>query len=255
VIRLPRIANFDDFDPLRAEPGARVRYVERVDDLVRPDLAVIPGTKTTMADLVWLRGRGLADRLTELAGDGVPILGICGGFQMLGRRIDDPEASESSVASMDGLGLLPVTTTFEPVKRTVRIEGRLLPSTGPLEAAAGSVVAAYEIHMGRSLADRSIQPLVRIERRSGEPVDELDGAVSSDGLILGTYLHGLFDNDRLRHALIDWLVARRQGGVNRPGIAQRHQAAPERARQLDRLAGVVRQNLDLRPLLAACGIT
>jgi adenosylcobyric acid synthase len=123
-----------------------------------------------------------------------------------------------------------------------------------LAGASGSGVAAYEIHLGSTASDSTIRPLVRIERRSGEPVDEHDGAVSANGLIVGTYLHGLFDNDALRHALIDWLVARRERQPARHTYAARHQTAPERALQLDRLADVVRANLDLKPLLVACGL-
>jgi adenosylcobyric acid synthase len=254
VMRLPRIANFDDFDPLRAEPNVRVRYVERASDLGQPDLAIIPGTKTTMADLEWLRGTRLADALCALAEAGAPIFGICGGSQMLGRRIDDPHGSESEIPSTPGLGLLPVDTTFAPVKRTVRVEGQLLRADGPLAGASDSAVRAYEIHMGTTRADPGVRPLVRIERRSGESVDELDGAISHNGLVVGTYLHGLFDNDPLRYALLDWLAARRPGRTALPGPSTRHQTAPERALQLDRLADVVRANLDLNPLLTVCGL-
>src|SRR4051794_30171826 len=143
VVRLPRIANFDDFAPLQAEPGVRVRYVESGEALGQPDLAIIPGTKTTMADLAWLRESGLADALCRLAASGTPIVGICGGYQMLGRTILDPNGSESSVPSMLGLGLLPVDTVFEPVKRTVQVRGRVLTDSGPFAAAAGSEIVAY----------------------------------------------------------------------------------------------------------------
>jgi len=254
VARLPHIANFDDFDPLRAEPGVRVRYVECSSDLGEPHLAIIPGTKTTMADLAWLKESGLAAGFQALAAKGVPIIGICGGYQMLGRRIDDPTGSESRVPTMDGLGLLSVDTLFEPVKRTVRVEGRLLATAGPLAAAAESPITGYEIHMGTTLVDASAGRLVRIDRRSSEAIQELDGAVSADGLGMGTYLHGLFDNDILRHALLDWLAARRDSRPRTANITVRRQIIGERDRQLDRLADVVRSNLDLAPLLAACGL-
>jgi adenosylcobyric acid synthase len=254
VARLPHIANFDDFDPLRAEPGVRVRYVECSSDLGEPHLAIIPGTKTTMADLAWLKESGLAAGFQALAAKGVPIIGICGGYQMLGRRIDDPTGSESRVPTMDGLGLLSVDTLFEPVKRTVRVEGRLLATAGPLAAAAESPITGYEIHMGTTLVDASAGRLVRIDRRSSEAIQELDGAVSADGLVMGTYLHGLFDNDILRHALLDWLAARRDSRPRTANITVRRQIIGERDRQLDRLADVVRSNLDLAPLLAACGL-
>src|SRR5262249_48098308 len=126
VIRLPRIANFDDFAPLAAERAVRLRYVERADELGEPDLAIVPGTKTTVADLDWLRSSGLAERLVALRERGVPLLGICGGYQMLGRAIHDPHGSESDRQTVAGLGLLPVETTFAITKRTVRVRGEML---------------------------------------------------------------------------------------------------------------------------------
>jgi adenosylcobyric acid synthase len=258
VVRLPRIANFDEFAPLAAEPAVRLRYVERADDLGRPELAIIPGTKTTVADLDWLRSTGLAERLIGLAASGAPIVGICGGYQMLGRKIHDPHASESDRGTGDSLGLLPVETTFATVKRTVRVRGRLLPGHGLLAGAQHREIVAYEIHMGRSVVDAGPGPLVRIQERSGEPTDERDGVVSADGLLTGTYLHGLFENDAARHALIDGLHARRPArAVAAPdgsGPAIRRSLADDRAIQLDRLAATVRASLDLKPLLAACGL-
>jgi adenosylcobyric acid synthase len=254
VIHLPRIANFDDFAPLQAEPGVSVRYVERASGLGQPDLIILPGTKTTMADLVWLRESGLAKSLQRCAERGVPVIGICGGYQMLGRRIDDPSASESAVPTMEGLELLPVDTVFEPEKRTVQVRGRVLATDGMLAAAAGSDVVAYEIHMGQTRTDASVAAFVRLRERQGAAVDELDGAVSADGLVMGTYLHGLFDNDALRHSLVDWLAARKRGRLPIPDDADRREHTRDRERQLDRLADVVRRDLDLRPLLAAVGL-
>jgi adenosylcobyric acid synthase len=257
VIRLPRIANFDEFAPLAAEPAVRLRYVERADDLGEPDFAILPGTKTTIADLAWLRASGLADRLVALARIGVPMLGICGGYQMLGRRIYDPHGSESRTPVVDGLDLLPVDTTFATEKRTVRVEGWMVPLRGPLAGARQSTIVAYEIHMGRSEWLGEVHAMVAIDKRSGEFVDEPDGAVSPGGLLMGTYLHGLFENDAVRHALIDGLLARRAEDAAEsepPGIAARRNLAADREYQLDRLAAAVRASLDLRPLLAACGL-
>jgi adenosylcobyric acid synthase len=252
AIRLPRIANFDEFAPLTAEPDVRLRYVERAADLGTPDMAIIPGTKTTVSDLAWLRAGGIADRLLALHAEGIPILGICGGYQMLGRAIHDPHGSESDEPTVLGLGLLPVETTFATTKRTVRVQGQILPGAGLLAGAEGSRVVAYEIHMGRTAIEGARRPLVRIEERSGERVAELDGLVSEDGLVIGTYLHGLLENDAARHALIDVLLARRtSGGAESPA---RHHVAADREAQLDRLAATVRASLDLRPLLAACGL-
>ncbi|MCC7366992.1 MAG: cobyric acid synthase [Chloroflexi bacterium] len=255
VIRLPHIANFDEFAPLAGEPLVRLRYVEQLADLGQPNLVILPGTKTTVADLDWLRRTGLADGVLGLAQRRTPILGICGGYQMLGSAIHDPDHAESGMDSVPGLGLLPVETTFATTKRTVRVHGRLLGSVGPFGEAAGADVVAYEIHMGRSVAGAALQPLVRIDTRSGESVRELDGLVSGDGLIAGTYLHGLFENDALRHGIVDGLAA--QAPARQSGRAEdrpRRNLAAERGRELDRLADAVRASLDLRPLLAASGL-
>jgi adenosylcobyric acid synthase len=254
VIRLPRIANFDDFGPLQAEPRVRLRYVEHPAQLGTPDLVILPGTKTTMADLAWLRERGFAASLYALAERGVPIIGICGGYQMLGRRIEDPDGNESDVRALDGLGLLPVDTIFEPEKRTVQVQGRLLARTGPLAGAADSPLVAYEIHLGRTDIDPSVTSLARIEQRQGVAVDQRDGAVSANGLVIGTYLHGLFDNDALRRALIDWLTRRRADMSTPDAGSLTYDHRQDRARQLDRLADVIRANLNLKPLLSAAGI-
>jgi adenosylcobyric acid synthase len=257
VIRLPRIANFDEFAPLAAEPAVRLRYVDRADDLGDPDLAIIPGTKTTVADLDWLRETGLADRVVALAGDGVPIMGICGGYQMLGRKIRDPHGSESQKPEVEGLGLLPVDTTFATTKRTVRVRGELLAAHGPLAGARGGEIVAYEIHMGRTDRFDDLGPVLTIAERSGEAVAEVDGCLRGDGLVMGTYLHGLLENDAPRHALIDWLQARRSalGRTTAPSAdASRRSMAADRERELDRLAATVRSSLDLQPLLAACGL-
>ena len=248
VLRLPRIANFDDFAPLAAEPSVALRYVDRATSLGRPDLLVLPGTKTTIADLAWLRSSGLADRISSLVSGGTPVLGVCGGFQMLGRRISDPDGSESSVREAAGLGLLPIETIFGPTKRTFRVRATVLNSPGPLGAADGAEITGYEIHMGHTDTDTALRPLFAVRERSGRAVADRDGLVSADGLVLGTYLHGLFDNDAIRSALIGWLLAR-QG---RAADARLHPI--DRERQYDALADAVRRSVDLDRLRAACGL-
>jgi adenosylcobyric acid synthase len=257
-VRLPRIANFDEFAPLAAEPAVTLRYVERANDLGEPDLAIIPGTKTTVADLNWLRATGLAARLVTLGERGVPLLGICGGYQMLGLTIRDPHGSESDQPAVEGLGLLPVATTFATSKRTVRVRGEVLANRGPLAGAGRGKIVAYEIHMGETVDYGGVYPLVAIEEESGEPVMQLDGSISTDGLVMGTYLHGLLENDGVRHALIDALLARRPTALpdtpSGPEPPARHRVAADREQQLDRLAATVRAALDIPALLTACGL-
>jgi adenosylcobyric acid synthase len=237
ILRFPRIANFDDFDPLRVEAGVRVRFVEMPDELASADLIVLPGTKATIADLAWTRERGLDDAVLDAAAGGTPVLGICGGFQMLGDRITDAEGVEASAgASVAGLGLLPVTTSFTPVKATRRVSGSVTADLGPWGAAHGAAIEGYEIHMGETWG--APLPLLNLGGRA-------DGAVSPDGRVAGTYLHGLFHNDAFRAALLE--------GLGRPPPAA-FEAAERREAEFDRLAAVVREHVDLGRIRDMLGV-
>ncbi|HEU5315218.1 MAG TPA: cobyric acid synthase [Chloroflexota bacterium] len=246
IVRLPHIANFDDFSPLEAEAGAAVRYVERADDLGWPDVLILPGTKSTMADLAWLRETRLAERVVGLAAAGAAVIGICGGYQMLGRRILDPLHVESPVGEVEGLGLLPVETAFAAEKTTVQVRGSVTATAGPLAGARGTAVTAYEIHMGqtRLLADGVEAPFAIGDRG--------DGCVGVGGNVVGCYLHGLFDSAPLRRAVLRWAAARK--GV--PLEALDAAPAPEREveAELDRWAGVLRDSLDLQALWRIVGL-
>jgi len=242
VIRLPHFSNFDDFDPLRAEPDVTVRFVDRVDQLGQPDLIVLPGTKTTIADLEWLRARGLADRIVAQAQAGAAVLGVCGGYQMLGQAIRDPLGVESVLAETAGLGLLPVVTSFAAAKQTVRSRGVIVHDAGLFRHTRLLDVIGYEIHMGQTWLVGDGAPLLQLTSRGDQAANDPDGLASPDGWIAGTYLHGLFDNDQLRHAMLDNL-AERKGGVR---AARR--ARFDRAADYDRLAATVRENLNMELL-------
>jgi adenosylcobyric acid synthase len=233
VIQYPRIANFDDFDPLRQETGVKVRFVREAEELGKPDAVILPGTKSTMADLEWLKGSGLAERVVALAEEGTAVAGICGGYQMLGTVIYDPEQVEGSRREMAGLGLLPVETTFEGIKATYQAKGRIGYGDGWLASLAGTAVTGYEIHMGRTISD---SPWVTIEERGGTAVNVQDGAISSDQRIWGCYLHGLFANENWRRA---WL---RQLGHSEPSTGNVNDLM---LASLDRLADVVESSLRL----------
>jgi adenosylcobyric acid synthase len=233
VIALPRIANFDDFDPLAAEPGVQVRYVASRQGLGHPHAIILPGTKSTMADLAWLRAQGLAEAIQQLAAAGSAVVGICGGYQMLGRLIRDPELVESSSAAVPGLGLLAAETVFEKEKATHRVLARLLDGPGWLTGLAGQPVRGYEIHMGRTQAERA---WLEIVERSGRPADVRDGVISRDGRIWGCYLHGLFANQALRHAWLASLGWRQEAS---PGQAAGYEAG------FERLADAVETALDM----------
>ncbi|MCS6827715.1 MAG: cobyric acid synthase [Caldilinea sp.] len=230
IIRLPHIANFDEFDLLSVEPGVRVRYVSTVEELGMPHAIILPGAKSTLADLAWLRSRGL-DRAIIEAARHITVVGICGGYQMLGERVDDPHGVEGPAgASMAGLGLLPVITEFARNKHTYRSQMRL---------PDGSLVEGYEIHMGETFRLGETPPFGVIVQRNGQALHLPDGAVSGDGRVWGVYLHDIFTNDAFRH---NWL--RSLGWQAETTAAATHQrllvsSLQRRAREYDRLADVV----------------
>jgi adenosylcobyric acid synthase len=242
VVRLPRIANFDDMEPLAREPGVRVRFVRTAAELRGTDLVVLPGSKSTIADLQWLRAVGLDVAVLDAARRGVPVLGLCGGYQMLGVALHDPDGVESPVAEAAGLGLLDVTTVFGPTKATVRVRARVTAALGLLAGAAGLEIAGYEIHTGRSDAGGHARPFT-VLTRGGQDTSELEGAMSADGAVAGTYLHGIFTSPALRRAILQALAHRkgitpdpRWGTPESPGA------------RYDRLADAVATALDLAAL-------
>ena len=212
VIRFPRIANFTDVDPLSVEPAVGVRFVDRPAALGRPDLVVLPGTKATVADLEWLRGRGL-DRAIEASG--ARVLGICGGYQMMGQTIVDHV--ESGRGEVEGLGWLDAATMFEPTKVTRQRRGQAL----------GHRVSGYQIHHGRVHGG---QPWITLDDAYGR---HPEGA--GNGRFLGTTLHGLFEDDGFRTAFL---------GIEPSGVS----FAAAREAQLDRLADMLEAHLDLAAL-------
>jgi len=202
VIRLPRISNFDDFDPFVADKGVDVRYVDDPLEVGHPNAIIIPGTKSTIDDLLWLRQRGLTQILMEYAHDGGALVGVCGGYQMLGLTINDPNKVESYQSITKGLGLLPIETTFLGNKATYQVSAKINSMTAWLAPIYGQIVAGYEIHMGRT---ESISPWLQIDFRNGEVVQIPDGDINSDGRIWGCYLHGIFANQNFRHAWLRYL--------------------------------------------------
>jgi adenosylcobyric acid synthase len=242
VIRLPRIANFDDLEPLAAEPGVRVRLAHRPVDLDGADLVVVPGSKTTMADLAWLRGRGLAGAIAAVAAAGGAVLGICGGYQMLGVSLRDPARVESSIGEMAGLGLLPVETTFDRCKTVVRVEATGA-TTSRLFGTASGAFEAYEIHAGRTTAGEALgrraAPVFRLLARGGRAVADVDGAVGAGGNVEGTYLHGIFGSPEVRRSLLARVAARRGVPVD-PRWGE-----PPAIDRYDRLADIVSAAVDV----------
>ena len=230
VVLHPRLSNFTDFDALEAEPDVSLRYVERPDDRV-PDALILPGTKSTIADLRRLKEAGFGAHATRCLERGATVVGICGGFQMLGTLVRDPQHVESPSDAEEGLGLLPSVTVFEEDKITAQVSG--------IHLSSGTEVRGYEIHMGR--AERAPEaPLLRITERGGRSVSEFDGAEAAGGRLWGTYLHGVFDNPGFRRHFVDALRAAR-------GWPALRTLSPIDAEgEMDKLAAHVRTSLDMK---------
>lgn len=238
-IRLPRLSNFTDWDPLRMESDVQVHMIQTPDQLEGLDAIVIPGTKNTVEDLIWLRETGLADAIIQKAKMGIAVIGICGGYQMLGRKLFDPEFVESNHSKLDGLGLLDGETIFIRDKRTVQVHGETLDQ-------AAIAIRGYEIHMGRT--ERGVDAaFARIyEQNEGTESWHEDGAVSGSGTVMGTYLHGIFHNDAWRRQWINFLRVQK-GGAPLDRTKEIHVEELRQA-EFDRWAAVVRNALDMRRL-------
>ena len=244
VIRLPRISNFTDFDELMQEPDVALCYIDTPQQLDGLDLLIIPGSKSTISDLHVLDQRGFREQLLSFTGR---IAGICGGFQMLGQRIIDPLGVESSEREAAGLGLLPVTTELLAEKQTHLAQCRLTEAGLELAPGCSEELHGYEIHMGETRPVGDCRHLVTIRQRGNQAVTIDDGAISADGRVFGTYLHGLFSNPGFRTAYLNTL--RRE-----KGLAERSEAGAPAIDPFDRLADHLEQHLDMATLYRICGL-
>lgn len=232
VLRFPRISNFTDVDPFFDEPGVGVRLVSSVNELGNPDLLILPGTKNTMEDLEWMKHVGLDGAINELREQGTMIFGICGGFQMLGTKLFDPDAVEGNGENAEGLSLLPVETVFQAEKKTVQMEGVL--SAGIMEGQMN--LNGFEIHLGRTTLKSQVKPFLLL--KDGRE----DGAISTDNKVMGTYLHGIFHNRLFTRLLVNQI--RRNKGLDE--VKENVQSDSERREEAyNLLASHLEENIDM----------
>nr|WP_321499574.1 cobyric acid synthase [uncultured Dethiosulfovibrio sp.] len=236
VIGYPRTSNYDDMDALAIEADVGVRFVRSPAELGHPDCVILPGSKSTVADLMWMRDNGLERAIQNLASRGTSVVGVCGGFQMMGRWIRDPENVESQESQVPGMGLLDGITDFCGEKRTVRSRGQVISPAEALLPFKGMTVEGYEIHMGRTT---SAMPIFNLSEGP-------DGASDPSGRIWGTYLHGVFDLPEFRRA---WLASL---GWSPSGEALSLRELRERA--FDRLADHMEEYMDMKALEAILGL-
>ena len=237
VIRLPRLSNFTDFNALDRLSLSAVRYVDSAEEIGNPDMIIIPGTKSTTADLLWLRQKGIESEILKFASRGGVVLGVCGGYQMLGEELEDPDGNEGEVPHLKGMGLLPTRTTFTAEKSRTRVRGRVKSSCRELE---GIEIDGYEIHMG-------------VTEVYGDHFCSLDNGKDDGcyrGNVIGTYLHGLFDTGELAEGIIRWLCRRK--GID-PGNMRIIPHSEYVHQQYDKLADYVRKSLDMNAIYDIIG--
>jgi adenosylcobyric acid synthase len=243
VIALPHMANFTDFDPLALEPSVSLAFLEYPEEMAAADVLVLPGSKQTLDDLEWLDHRGFSQEFRRLCEQGTPVIGICGGFQMLGRVIEDPYGieNEGQPRTRKGLGFLPVRTLMHKEKTARRVRGSVRSEFLGLSLFREALFQGYEIHVGETFYESGSRPFAEIVRQ-GIPGSAPDGAVSASGRVLGTYVHGLFDNDEFRHS---FLAALRRTVDLAPAEISANVTA-ERESRIDRLADHLRKSLDIK---------
>ncbi|MGZ9583549.1 cobyric acid synthase [Paenibacillus marinisediminis] len=252
VIRYPRISNFTDMDPLMAEPDVRIRYVEQASDLGTPDAIILPGTKSTIEDLHFLRETGIQQAIEVQVHRSAKLVGICGGYQMLGNLISDPDGAETEPGTVvKGLSYLPIETCFYAEKKIERVSGEVSRNLTDKEHLEGLKIAGYEIHMGRStvnVSEKAMGPMFMLQG-AGEAFG--DGFASIDGKAWGTYVHGIFHNDHFRRAWLNQL--REEKGLLPLNSCFSFVNRQEEA--FDRLADTVREHLRMELLYDIAGIT
>ncbi|MDO4312809.1 MAG: cobyric acid synthase [Eubacteriales bacterium] len=245
VIRFPRISNFTDFAPLECREEIGLRYVTNAAEFGQPDVVILPGTKSTISDLLWMRQNGLEGRILRHGTNGGTIIGICGGYQMLGESIEDVSGAETKKPQkIRGMGLLPIRTFFEPAKRRTQVEGRFQKVKGIFRELTDTEFTGYEIHMGRTELLKQEGALLKIRETYGNEQSEICGQPDGvqQGNVYGCYIHGLFDGAEVTRGLIRAVLKSKGLDAGHVQVLDRKQY---KETQYDRLADIIRENLDM----------
>jgi len=245
VIRLPRISNFTDFDPFMTDADVEIRFIDEPSGALFADVIIIPGSKNTIDDLAWLKGRGFPAAIEKVKERGGTVIGVCGGFQMLGKSVCDPHGVESRLKRIDGLGLIEAHTVLAKEKKTFEVSANAAGLRG-----ASFEIKGYEIHAGETKCKD--KPFARITKRGGMNVSVADGGVSPCGRVWGTYIHGIFDNQRLKRAMLDGMRKAKGGRkIIRPEGLHYNEAVED---SIIALAKTVKENLDMTRLMEIMGL-
>ncbi|MFP4199056.1 MAG: cobyric acid synthase [Halanaerobium sp.] len=247
VAAYPGMSNFTDFDYFKNDKDIRLRYLKKADELGSPDIIILPGSKTVIKDLQFLYKSNLAAEIIEEAENGTMIIGICGGYQMLGHKISDPDQLEGTEQEIRGLSLLKIKTVLEAEKVTRQVEAESLNKLDFLKNIGAEVLTGFEIHQGRTFRDRGQQALFKLKRQKSGQLERVvtDGAVNDSGNVWGTYLHDIFKNDVFRKALINHLLQKK--GLN-PNLELEKSAAQIREDNYNYLAAEFRKHIELEEL-------
>ncbi|MEJ6950404.1 cobyric acid synthase [Natronospora cellulosivora (SeqCode)] len=243
IVKLPYISNFTDFTPLEMETDISIRYLSSKNDFQDIDLLIIPGSKNTINDMKYILESGINQEIYKMNKMGTPIIGICGGYQILGREIKDPDNIESSINRIIGLSLLDISTTILKKKETKQIKGTLNKALSICEGIEASVISGYEIHMGRSELADNLDYAIELEDR------RLDGAINDQGNVFGTYLHGIFENDNFRDSLLNGL--RKKKGISNKNEELSYKEFKEL--EYNKLAKVVSENVEIETIKEIMG--
>lgn len=243
VIRLPHISNFTDFNALSLEKGVTVRYIKHVDEIGNPDIVIIPGSKNTIEDLIAIKHNKIADRIIALEKEGKIIIGICGGYQMLGKKLFDEKHVESHISAVDGLGLLDMEVVFKDEKVTSQVLAKVCSDTnGVLKNVANAIVKGYEIHMGENIFGENINPCTYLAKRNRGDCHIIDGVANKKGNVFGTYIHGIFDNGSFLRGIINYIREEKGIECNTDEILSYDEYVDM---EFDRLANILRYNIDM----------
>ncbi|MDI6785709.1 MAG: cobyric acid synthase [bacterium] len=236
IIKLPRISNFTDFEYLEKEEDVNLKYVDKFDEIGEPDLLIIPGTKNTISDLIYLHSSQIAQKIKTIANNGTMILGICGGYQMLGRKVMDNYNVESSYKEIEGLGLLDIETFINKSKVTYQVKAKLSGLKNLIDC--NQEISGYEIHCGRTKSNEDNFTFEVLEQIGGKKDSYEEGSISKDGTIIGTYIHGIFENNEFRNKFINYL--RRKKNIKEKDVAYFNKDL-----EYDKLAKLLRNSLDI----------
>lgn len=252
VIKIPHISNFTDLNALENIENVKVRYAEDESELGNPDMIILPGSKNTIEDMLHVRKMGFENAIKKLHENGTIIFGICGGYQMLGMKIEDPFFTESNLASIDGMGLLGTKTVFREKKITTQVDGAIIGLDGMLEELYGTEVKGYEIHMGTTEYSDECIPFITVNRVLQRDESYTCGIRNREGTVFGTYIHGIFDSVAFARGFVNNL--RKRKGLSVLSINKDQDFKSYKEEQYDALAALLRESLDMKKIYEIIGI-